>query len=102
LRSIVRVAQKNFQFATIYEQRKTNQLLIGGFSTLAQAINDLGSRLESSLDELTSSVSLELSAIRRSQREAFEELIEEEQSTRAEISGFREDAAREAKRRRTR
>lgn len=61
MRSVVRRAQKNFQFATIYEQRKTNQLLVVGFSTLGQAINELGARLESSLDTLGSSVSIAIS-----------------------------------------
>jgi len=32
----------------IYEQRKTNQLLVAGFGNLAHAINDLGDRLDTS------------------------------------------------------
>ncbi|MEQ1850527.1 MAG: hypothetical protein ABMA01_02940 [Chthoniobacteraceae bacterium] len=87
LRSVARVAQKNYQFASIYQQRKTNQLLIGGFSSLTQAINDLGSSIESALDQLASSVSIELSEIGRSQREAF-----------GEFAGFRAEAATEARR----
>jgi hypothetical protein len=57
LRLIVRQGQKNFQFASIYEQRKTNKILIDGFSTLGQAINDLGGCIESALRDLFSSVS---------------------------------------------
>ena len=56
MRTIVRQAQKNFHFATIYEQRRTNQLLVSGFSTLGQALSELEDRLESSLDNLASSV----------------------------------------------
>ena len=47
MRAVVRRAQKDFHFATIYEQRKTNQLLVAGFSSLGQAINELGDRLDS-------------------------------------------------------
>lgn len=57
LKGIVRQAQKDFHFATIYEQRKTNAILISGFSTLGQAIYDLGGRLDQSLRDLGSSVS---------------------------------------------
>lgn len=61
MRSVVRRAQKDFHFATIYEQRKTNQLLVAGFSTLGQAINELGDRLDSSLESLASSISIAIS-----------------------------------------
>lgn len=57
MRTVVRRAQKDRDFATIYELRKTNQLLVTGFSTLGQAIADLKERLESSLDRLSTSVS---------------------------------------------
>ena len=61
MRAVVRRAQKDFHFATIYEQRKTNQLLVAGFSTLGQAINELGDRLDSSIERLASSVSISVS-----------------------------------------
>jgi methyl-accepting chemotaxis protein len=63
LQRIVRKAQRNFEFATIYEQRKTNEILIAGFATLGEAIYGLGSRLEQSIgmlceriDDLSSSM----------------------------------------------
>ena len=56
LSQVVRAAQKNFQFATIYEQRKTNQMLYAGFGTLGAAISSLGSAISSSLQELSDSV----------------------------------------------
>lgn len=52
MRRIVRKAQKDFKFATIFEQRKTNQLLVAGFSSLGQAINELGDQIDSSLEAL--------------------------------------------------
>lgn len=57
LKAIVRRAQCNFQFATIYEQRKTNQLLTAGFTTLAQALDGMGRRIASSIDDLQSEIS---------------------------------------------
>lgn len=61
MRAIVRQAQKDFHFATIYEQRKTNQLLVAGFSSLGQAIVELSDRLDSSLDRLASTVNIAIS-----------------------------------------
>ncbi len=56
MKSIVRHAQRNFQFATIYEQRKTNQLLVAGFTGLAQALDQMTFRITSSIGQLSSSV----------------------------------------------
>jgi hypothetical protein len=63
LRSIVRKAQRNFQFATIYEQRKTSAILIAGFANLGEAIDGVGARLQNSIgllgnqiDDLSSSM----------------------------------------------
>lgn len=61
MRTVVRRAQKDFHFASIYEQRKTNQLLIAGFSTLGQAIGEFADRLDSSLEQLSSAVSVGIS-----------------------------------------
>lgn len=49
LQSIVRKAQRNFQFATIYEQRKTSEILIAGFTNLGEAIHGVGERLQQSI-----------------------------------------------------
>lgn len=57
MRSIVRIAQKNFHFATIYEQRKTNKLLVTGFTSLGEALSEMSYRIESSMSALSSSIS---------------------------------------------
>lgn len=57
LHKVVRAAQKNFQFATIYEQRKTNKILIDGFGNLGAASYSVGDRIEENLDELRRDVS---------------------------------------------
>jgi hypothetical protein len=66
--AIVRNAQRNFQFATIYEQRKTNQILVSGFINLAQALGQMTSRITSSIEELSSSMDLMTSTIDESAR----------------------------------
>ncbi len=53
MNSIVREAQKDFQFSTIFEQRKTNQLLIAGFQTLANAVDGMGIRIAASIGTLS-------------------------------------------------
>ncbi|MGZ0018736.1 hypothetical protein [Nitrosomonas sp. wSCUT-2] len=52
MKAIVRQAQRNFQFASIYEQRKTNQILIAGFTNLAQALDGMSQRISDSIDAL--------------------------------------------------
>lgn len=69
LSTIVRTAQRNFQFATIFEQRKTNQLLYAGFGTLGAAISSLGSAISSSLSDLSNSVHSSLDDILQATRD---------------------------------
>lgn len=57
MESLVREAHRDYHFAAIYEQRKTNQILIAGFQNLDQAIWQLGDRLEVSLSGLSDSLS---------------------------------------------
>lgn len=56
MQAIVRKAQRDFQFATIYEQRKTNQILVAGFTNLAQALKDMTWQLGASINDLAQSV----------------------------------------------
>ena len=77
MHSIVRRAQKDFQFATIYEQRKTNQLLVEGFANLGQALNEMSYRLNASIDALSESLSDAIYDLSRSNRENTQELISE-------------------------
>jgi hypothetical protein len=56
MRSVVRAAQKDFQFATIFEQRRTTHVLIDGFRNLGHALDGLGDRLASSIDSLSEQV----------------------------------------------
>jgi hypothetical protein len=69
MNEVVRKAQRNFQFSVIYEQRKTNQVLVAGFRTLANALDEMTWRITSSLDDLTRSVDSMSSTLNESLRE---------------------------------
>lgn len=56
LHGIVRRAQRDFQFSVIYEHRKTNQILVAGFRNLAQAVEEMGSRITASIESLTTTI----------------------------------------------
>jgi hypothetical protein len=55
MEATVRHAQCNYQFATIYEQRKTNQILIAGFTNLAHALDYMTTHITNSIANLSSS-----------------------------------------------
>ncbi len=57
LGAIVRVAQKDYQFATIFNQRKTNKILTSGFSTLSEAISEVKNTLQNSIESLSFAIS---------------------------------------------
>jgi len=61
--TLVRQAQTNFQFAMIYEQRKTNQLLYAGFGTLGAAIYSLGESVNLSLTQLSKTMNRSLTSM---------------------------------------
>lgn len=60
---MVRQAQCDFEFAMIYEQRKTNVILVEGFKNLANAIENMTNRLEDSIDDLCFSISTNLETL---------------------------------------
>lgn len=66
LKEIVRAAQRDFQFATIYEQRKTNQILIAGFTSLAHALDRMTSQITASIDDLIGSIDAMHSTLNKS------------------------------------
>lgn len=56
LQGIVRRAQRDFQFSVIYEHRRSSQILVAGFRSLAQAVEDMASQITASIDRLTTTV----------------------------------------------
>jgi hypothetical protein len=50
-------AQKDFHFATIYEQRRNTATVVEGFNSLGEAVNNIGDRIESAIFSLEETVS---------------------------------------------
>ena len=63
LRAVVRRAQKDAEFTTIYLMCRHNELLIAGFSTLGQVLSEISDRLDSSFDRLASSINVGISGL---------------------------------------
>lgn len=49
-------AQTDFQFSTIYEQRRTNAILIAGFTSLGNAINGMTAKITEQLSMVVTSI----------------------------------------------
>lgn len=58
---LVRKAQRDFHFSTIYEQIKTQEVLIAGFRTLSGALEHLSARVGQSINALGELISDEIS-----------------------------------------
>jgi hypothetical protein len=67
LRRVVRMGQTNFQFANIWEHRRTREVMIAGFHTLGEAVNNLGSVVENSLGSLQQSISSDMARLAQEQ-----------------------------------
>ena len=76
MQAVVRKAQRNFQFAMIYEQRKTNQILVAGFTNLAQALKDMTWQLMVSINDLASSIDGMTSTLEETANRHLEEVSE--------------------------
>lgn len=56
LAAVVRKSQRLHDFTSIFHVRKTNAILIEGFTTFGQALNELGSRISSAISDVNTSV----------------------------------------------
>jgi hypothetical protein len=54
---VVRLGQTNFEFASIWEHRRTREVLIAGFSSLGEAVGNLAYAIEGSMSEFQESIS---------------------------------------------
>lgn len=75
LQQLVRRGQTDFQFANIWEHRRTREVLIAGFRTLEDGISHLGYAISSSLSDLQSTLSSQLAEIVE-QQVALHETVE--------------------------
>lgn len=75
------MGQTNFQFANIWEHRRTREVLIAGFRTLGEAINNLGATIEYSVSDLQRSISSDIANLVEEgirTREAFDKRMVEQ------------------------
>lgn len=72
--SIVRTAQTKFEFANIWEHRKTQKILVAGFQTLEQAINNMKYEILSAIQNLKHSIKSEFRELRNIQIEQIKSI----------------------------
>lgn len=63
LRRVVRLGQTNHKFAMIWEQRQTRKMLIAGFRTLDEALDNLGGSIERSISALEAAICSETARV---------------------------------------
>lgn len=85
MRQIVRKADKNIDFATIYQQRRTNGILVAGFANLGTAIADMGSRIQGSVDGLTQTLNSSIAAMSKQDAEYYKESITSMEAMREQL-----------------
>lgn len=69
--TIVGKAHQDYQFASIYEQRRTSAIMVEGFSNLGQAISSMTSHLSGQLDGVVRSIDTASSQSSQYSREAL-------------------------------
>jgi hypothetical protein len=97
LRTLYRRAQKDRDFASIYEQRRiaskidrTNAILVAGFTSLGQAIERLGDRVEDSLHQLRVALECRLGDIHSSLEASATAAAAQHRAMVSELSRSRE------------
>ena len=78
---IVRKAQRDFQYSAIYEQRKTNQILMEGFAHLSGELGNLGDRFERSIELMGGSVVEAIEEAANVQATALDQILEKVSSS---------------------
>lgn len=68
----IRKAQSNFEFANIWEHRKTQKILVAGFKTLEQAINNMKDAVVSAIYDLKYSIRSEFKELKNIQIEQIQ------------------------------
>lgn len=92
MKALYRQAQKDPHFAQIYEQRRTNAILIEGFRSLGEALTYLGDRLESELRSLGDTIDFRLSDLESALRDSSKEMNRQHEALLQSAQLWREDA----------
>lgn len=110
MKALYRKAQKDPHFAQVYEQRRTNSILIEGFRSLGEALTSFGTRLESQLKSLGTQLDFQLTDIQTALAETADQLgkqhnaliesarewHEEARSASADLAAVARDSAQQA------
>lgn len=88
-------AQRDFQFASIFEQRRTTSAIVTGFRNMQEAITSLRNDIVRSLSTLQSSIEWGLGNLSSNIREGFDELAESQQQSTAELRETLDEHAKE-------
>lgn len=83
--SLYRKAQADPHFAIVYEQRRTNAILLAGFRSLGQAIESLGDRVVDSIGRLSASFDCRLADLEASLKSAATSAAEQSAALRTEL-----------------
>ena len=82
---IVHKAQRDIRFATIYEQRRTNGILVAGFANLGCALDALGSQIQASLQNLAASIDSSLSLLAQRGEDSMSEITTRLKAVHAQL-----------------
>jgi hypothetical protein len=85
LRRVVRLGQTNFQFANIWEHRKTRKVMIAGFGSLNEAIYNLGDTIEHSISSLQQSISSDIANLVEAQIKTYEAINKNHESLNQQV-----------------
>jgi hypothetical protein len=76
MKALVYKAQRDFQFATIYEQRRTNQILVAGFASFGSTLAGLAAKIAQSLYDVRESIEAVGTRVAAAVAEAGEGVVE--------------------------
>jgi hypothetical protein len=88
-------AQRDFQFSTIFEQRRTTSAVVAGFSNMQDAIRNLQNEVVNSISNLQSALESGLENISSNLREGFDGMKESQQQSAAELRDTLDKHAKE-------
>lgn len=92
MKALYRQAQKDPHFAQIYEQRRTNAILIEGFRSLGDALTHLGDRLESELRSLGDTIDFRLSDLESALQDSNKQMGKQHEELLQSAQSWREEA----------
>jgi hypothetical protein len=97
MRTLVRGAQKEPNFAKIYEMRQHNKLLVEGFSSLGNALANLGNTVVDSVRNLEATISSGLAEVTTEHRQASADTLAEAQAMREQMKQASKEELAEAR-----